>query len=330
MKHPAYQLRTNKSVDRLLFADILRKLDLNCRDYTYYSLGGPFLEDLRVMDHFFPEMRLVSLESNKQTYKRQVFNKFSSRLELLNTTLADFLLHEYSPATKDIFWLDYTDLTYRRLEEFQTVLTKVLPDSVVRITLRAEPEITLTSIQDSISAEELERLKTLLTKDFNERFDKFLSRPVDGDTFTKLSLFPQLIQGIIKIAASQALDKIGSAVDFIPVQTTCYDDGTQMISVTGVICNRNDIEATRDKFSSILFPNLDWHNPDRIDIPALSLKERLCLEPYIPVTPDQDAGEELYKILDYMIDNTTMKSKQQLSHYAACHRNYPNYLRVSF
>ena len=95
MRHPPYQVRTNKAVDRLLLVEVLRHLQP--REFTYHSLGGPFLEDLRVMDHYFPDMKIVSLESSEHTFKRQLFNQFSSRVDLRRTTLNDFLIHSYEP-----------------------------------------------------------------------------------------------------------------------------------------------------------------------------------------------------------------------------------------
>src|SRR5690606_21298891 len=124
MRHPPYHLRTNKAVDRLLLVDILRHANKSRKRYgkfTYHSLAGPFLEDLRVIDHFFPEMNLISLEGNGQTFKRQEFHQFSSRVTLKLRTLADFLIHDYQPGIIDVFWLDYTDLKPSHFEEFQTV-----------------------------------------------------------------------------------------------------------------------------------------------------------------------------------------------------------------
>src|SRR5690606_702529 len=124
MKHPPYHLRINKAVDRLLFVDVLRAVGSasNYSDFTYYSLAGPFLEDLRIMDHFFPDMKLVSLEIDRDTWKRQKFNQFCSRLDLRRTDVADFLTHDYKPHTHDVFWLDYTDLKFARFDELQFLL----------------------------------------------------------------------------------------------------------------------------------------------------------------------------------------------------------------
>lgn len=331
MKHPPYHLRTNKAVDRLLLVEILRELRPDYNESTYYSLAGPFLEDLRVMDHFFPEMRLVSLESNKQTFMRQQFNQFCSRLELENITLADFLTHNYTPHEGDIFWLDYTDLKYERFNEFQRLLTQILPKSVVRITLRAEPEIDIASLEDRLPDEELVRLRTELKKTFKDEFDKVLPHDEEliSSAFEKPTKFARLIQLMVQRAASQALDIAGSEVDYLPLQSTRYSDNTQMISVTGIVCLRTEIEGVRTQLRSIRFVNFDWDEPDRIDVPVLSVKERLHLEHHLPVQDNQDAGELMYRVLKYKIESSAKRTKQQLAHYAECHREYPNFVRIS-
>ena len=102
VRHPAYHLRTNKAVDRLLLVDVLREIGAD-RTFTYYSLAGPFLEDLRVMDHFFPDMRLVSFEQDTDTYLRQSFHQFNSRITLHHRALGDFLTHNYEPGVQDVF-----------------------------------------------------------------------------------------------------------------------------------------------------------------------------------------------------------------------------------
>src|SRR5437016_2552014 len=104
MKHPPYHLRINKAVDRLLLVNVLRPLNPDS-EFTYYSLAGPFLEDLRVMDHYFPKMNLVSLELDPQTCKRQEFHRFTSRIQLKEITMGSFLSDEYEPGATDVFWL---------------------------------------------------------------------------------------------------------------------------------------------------------------------------------------------------------------------------------
>ncbi len=332
MKHPPYHLRTNKAVDRLFLVNILRAFGAgkDFSNFTYYSLAGPFLEDLRVMDHFIPEMKLVSLESNSQTWERQKFNQFCSRLELKNCTLSDFFTHDYSASPYDVFWLDFTDLKFERFNEFQRVLRSVLPNSVVRITLRAEPEVNIDSLEDRLPEKEYFGLRKELEQSFENEFDLVLSPQIDlSNAFEKTTVFASLVQEMIKTAASQALDNPGSEVDFLPVQCTRYNDNTQMVSVTGIVCTRADIQAIRIKLEAIPFTNFGWEECHKINVPALTVKERLHLEKHLPIPTGQNAGDILFEALGYMIDNGAKRSKLQLTHYAECHREYPKFVQIS-
>ena len=109
MKHPPYHLRLNKAIDRFLLIEILllleKKAGFKFSEYTYYGFGGPFLEDCRLLNQYLPEIRLVSIEENKETYKRQKFHRFcnSSKLKLKNMSSQNFL-NSFKGEGKNIFW----------------------------------------------------------------------------------------------------------------------------------------------------------------------------------------------------------------------------------
>ena len=79
MRHPPYHLRVNKAIDRFLLVQIIDILKRYCEisDYTYYGFGGPFLEDCRLIHNRCPEIKIVSIEKNEHTFKRQEFHRFS-------------------------------------------------------------------------------------------------------------------------------------------------------------------------------------------------------------------------------------------------------------
>src|SRR5258708_1078485 len=95
MRHPPYHLRPHKAVDRLLFVEILQRLPaltgVAIGRYTYYGLGGPFLDDCRALHQAFPDTRLVSFEKNAQTFKRQQFHKPTKAVTLLPSELRGYL-----------------------------------------------------------------------------------------------------------------------------------------------------------------------------------------------------------------------------------------------
>ncbi|HEY2712968.1 MAG TPA: O-methyltransferase [Chthoniobacterales bacterium] len=328
MKHPPYHLRINKAVDRVLLVDILRALGADRKEFSYFSLAGPFLEDLRVMDHFFPLTRLFSLEEELHTYRRQVFHQFSSRLTLLKKSLGDFLSSDYEPGEHDVFWLDYTGLKYPLLEEFQTVLKAVPGGTVVKITLRAQPELELSSLRRRVAETDVLAIQGQMEKSFEDEFQKVLPHPAAG-AFSSLKDFARMVQQMVRRAASTALDFAGSDRDFLPVQSARYNDQTQMVSVTGVVCLRTSMKTVRETLKHVRFSGFDWSEPVEINVPALSVKERLHLEEHLPVANGKIAGDELEPALGYRIDRTDSGSKRQLTQYALYHREYPQFVRVA-
>lgn len=322
-KHPPYQLRVNKAVDRLLLANLINKMG-PADKYTYHSLAGPFLEDLRVMHHYFPEMKLISFEDDTNTYNRQKFHKFCSKnhLELKPVSIGYFILHDYEPKDKDIFWLDYTGLEIGHFNDFQNVLKAVLPGSIIRITLRAQPNLDLDELEDQLPVENIDIIRKNLNYDFREKFDALLSVPAP-ELFSNLADYALTIQRMIGKAASEALDTSGSPVDFMPIESTRYRDGVQMLSLTGIVYIRKEKENCQKALLAKGYKEFDWKTTPRlISVPALSTKELLALEDSLPIENGEDAGEALNKILSYM-------EKKQLAHYAEFHREYPQFIRVS-
>jgi hypothetical protein len=327
MRHPPYHLRTNKAVDRLLLIELLRAMRPNPGAFNYYSLGGPFLEDLRVMDHYFPSALLCSVEKNLQTFNRQEFNRFNSKLRIERQSLGEFLNHTYVQGDRDVFWLDYTDCKYTRFEEFEVVLKKVPPGSVVRLTLRAEPDLDLTALQERLAEDVIARIRSDMERVFQEEFAKVLPHPPAG-AFASPVDYARMVQLMIRRAASTALDTPGSEVDFLHVHSMRYDDQTQMLSTTGVVCEKARLAATRTMLESVRFADFDWNEPHQINIPALSVKERHRLERLLPISDAADAGEALFNELGYHIGDGAAATKRQLKQYADYHREYPQFVRA--
>ena len=308
MNHPPYHLRPNKAIDRFLLIEILDRLKKNCEisDYTYYGFGGPFLEDCRLIYNRYPEIKIVSIENDKQTFKRQNFHRFSKDLDLKHQEFADFLAN-FSSNGGEIFWLDYTNLRFGHFEDFKNVLGKVSENSIVKITIRANPYN-----------------KNL--ENFQQEFEGIVPRSTVPKDIKRPPLFIKLLQKMLKIASQQALPASGESV-FQHLNSSHYSDRTQMLSITGIVCNKNKVLKIRRWFKDWEFINLEWKDPHKIDVPTLSIKERLHLERHIP-TPDK-MGQTLSDILEYKIDEDE-KHIEKLKQYEEFHQYYPYFARVSF
>jgi hypothetical protein len=299
---------------------------------TYYSLAGPFLEDLKLIDHFFPDMKLVSLESDADTLLRQKFHLFSSRIQLIKSSMNRYLNDEYDPEENDegvgTLWLDYTDMKYGRFDDFQVALKKVPLFSVVRITLRAEPEFDLKSLDGKITEEEKDRLTASAQESFERKYSRLLPNPRPS-ALADPKDFARTVQLMVKRAASVALDYRGSDRDFLPVHSTRYDDGTQMLSVTGIVYRRGEEGNIRQRIARVRFADFDWGEPVELDMPAISVKEAMRLEHHLPAKDDADIGSVLFSELGYCIDHNDESSKAKLAYYANFYREYPHFIRFA-
>ena len=306
MKHPPYHLRVNKAIDRFLLVDILDILKRHCdiSDYTYYGFGGPYLEDCRLIHDWCPEIQIVSIENDDQTFKRQEFHRFTKNLELRYENFDDFLL-DFSSSGREIIWLDYIDREYRRFNEFKDILGKVSENSVVKITIRAE------------------RDEQNLAK-FEEEYPKMLPPLTSQHDIYEAPGLAKLLQDMLQIAAQRALPASGESV-FQLLNSSYYKDSSQMLSVTGIVCNKKEVSEIEEWFKDWKFINTKWEEPDSIDVPVLSIKERLHLEQYLPT--GDPTGCVLSEVLDYRIDER--EKHETLKQYEKFYQYYPYFARVS-
>lgn len=309
MKHPPYHLRMNKAIDRLLLVDILDILKTHCKlsDYTYYGLGGPFLEDCKLIHHRCPDIKIVSIENDQETYKRQEFHRFSKNLELIHDDFSDFLSN-YSSEGKEVFWLDYTDRKLSRFHEFKSILGKVSDNSVVRISIRAERD-----------RENLEK--------FKQQYPKICPTSIQNENIKDAESLVKLLQYMFKIAAQQALPDSGESV-FQLLNSSYYKDSIHMLSVTGIVCNKKNVPEIQKWFKDWEFANLTWETPHKIDVPFLTIKEKLYLEKYLLTS--QKTGRSLARVLKYKIDSDTNNEHiEKLKQYEVFYKYYPYFARVS-
>ena len=318
MKHPFYPLRPNKAVDRLAFMEAIRHLDKigDLSDYTYYGMGGPHLEEFRLLYEFCPQIGMVSIEKDEEIYKRQRFHLPCGTLRLECAEFSDFLA-SYDPNDgKSVFWLDYTGLFASHFSEFAALLGKLAEKSMVKVSLRAEP-------RDYFDRSGEEQGSG--GKGFREEFgdvmpDASADPPIDPRDFACL------IQDMLQVVAERALPS-AVPLKFLPVSSFYYTDGTWMLTLTGVIWPRERQEEVEKAFGDWRFANLTWKRPKRINVPSLSTKERLCLQEHLPCR--KNAGSVLCSALGYLIDDDKRRSEYMLKQYADFHRYYPYFMRAT-
>lgn len=312
MSHPPYPLRLNKAIDRFTLIEAIRKLEKisDLSEYTYYSLGGPYLEDFRLLNEFCPEVGMVSIEESRQTLKQQNFHKISRKLDLKEGSLRSFLDSYDSNNTKSIFWLDYTKLKLSEFEEFQILLEKVAVNSVIKITLQA--------MARDYSGNRAHK--------FREQFSAFMPNPLsDPPSLTEEYVY--LLQDMLQIASQKILPSTGDVI-FQPLSSFYYADGVPMFTLTGIVCRKAEQRNIRSIFKSWHCANLDWNKPKEINVPFLSTKERLHLQKHLPFK--QPTGRKLLRVLGYTLDGADdpRATVGMLEQYANYYRYYPYFVKA--
>ncbi|MDD4736283.1 MAG: hypothetical protein PHP44_09270 [Kiritimatiellae bacterium] len=320
MKHPPYHLRVNKAVDRFLFIELIGCLysEFGYSKANYYGFGGPFLEDFRLLHHYFPEINLTSLEKNQATYKRQQLHKSSKKIHLIDENLTAFLLSSYEAKLNDIFWLDYTGLKMDIFVEFQRLLTMVEPEAVIKITLNSH--WLDTNEQNAAFINEQ-------TNDFVKKFGTIIPREEITGRLLKPAEFPLLLQRMINVAAQNSLG--GRNLSFELLHSCTYDDGTPMLSVTGMLCSdETSIQKAKSSVKSWRFKNHEWDiKPHSVNVPILSHEERIAINRYLPTKTR--SVKNIANRLGYNIESSRPKTEDALLQYADFYRHYPSFIKVS-
>src|SRR5690606_5467925 len=137
-----FRLLPNKAVDRELFLALLTRLaaKLKLEGHQYIGLGGPFLEDFRLVHARLGIKRMFCIESDETVYKRQLFNQPIDCIKCVYSTLEDYI-DEQDFETPVIIWLDYTEPSKitDQIERFARTVGSVPVGSILRVTLNANP-----------------------------------------------------------------------------------------------------------------------------------------------------------------------------------------------
>ena len=323
MSAPPYHLRPNKAADRFAFLEAINRLGRlptgGLSEYRYYGFGGPYLEDFKLLYEFCSEINMTSFEIDEEVYKRQKFHLPCRKLRLEHDDISDFI-QRYDPRdSKSIFWLDYTKLRYEYFLDFITLLGTVNEYSMIKISLRAHT-------RDFWNFSSSPSPRRHRIENFRERFTDFLLEP-EAPPPNLSSELACLVQEMVQIASEHALPPAATNMIFVPVSSFFYSDSSGMFTLTGVICNRDNVNVVYDAYRDWEFANLNWKPPLQISLPVLSTQERLHLQRLLP--SKTNIGKRLRKRLGYLIEDDVEETEDALAQYASFHRYSPYFIRAT-
>lgn len=268
-----YRLRPNKAVDRELFLSLLTRLapQLGLDKYHYIGLGGPFLEDFRLVHGRLGIAKMTCIETEEEVHKRQLFNRPVASIKCVHKRLEDYIDETYFDDPV-IIWFDFTEPRHitTQIERFASTIGSVPIGSVLRVTLNANPS-SLGRPEGNLSEEQLMEWRL---QAFQRRLGSIFPSGLAAHGMKQENFGSSLLRAL-RLAVEK---EVGNFQDrrIVWALATHYADGQAMVTATVVISEQDDatIEALVKGWE--FYTTTDA--PHRIDLPALSTLERLTME----------------------------------------------------
>lgn len=268
-----YRLRPNKAVDRELFLSLLMRLapKLALEKYHYVGLGGPFLEDFRLIHGRVGIAKMTCIETEEQVHKRQLFNRPIASIECVHKSLEDYL-DETDLDSPAIIWFDYTEpkgIT-SQIERFARTIGTVPIGSVLRITLNANPS-SLGRPDGNLSEAELMEWRL---QAFQRRLGALFPNGLIADGMKQENFGRSLLHALKLAVEKEVLSFRDRRI--VWALATHYADGQAMVTAALVVCQNDDKTIEEVVQAWEFYATTDA--PHRVDLPALSTLERLTME----------------------------------------------------
>lgn len=268
-----YRLRPNKAVDRELFLSLLMRLapKLSLEKYHYVGLGGPFLEDFRLIHGRLGIDKMTCIETEEQVHKRQLFNRPIASIECVHKSLEDYL-DETNLDSPAIIWFDYTEprgIT-SQIERFARTIGTVPIGSILRVTLNANPS-SLGRPDGNLSEAELMEWRL---QAFQRRLGALFPSGLIADGMKQENFGKSLLHALKLAVEKEVLSFRDRRI--VWALATHYADGQAMVTAALVICQKDD-KSIEESVKAWEF-HATTDAPHRVDLPALSTLERLTME----------------------------------------------------
>lgn len=321
-----YRLRPNKAVDRELFLSLLMRLapKLALDKYHYVGLGGPFLEDFRLVHGRLGIAKMTCIETEAQVHKRQVFNRPVASIDCVHKTLEDYL-DETDFDAPAIIWFDYTEpkgIT-TQIERFARTIGTVPVGSVLRVTLNAnptslgKPDPKDLSVEVEDEASEDRGVKPTIQEwrlaRFKERLASLCPSDVTPDDMSFKKFGPSLLRALKLAVDNEVLSFRDRRI--VWALATHYADGQAMVTAALVVARKDDA-ATEELVKGWEF-YATTDAPHRVDLPALSTLERLTME----------SNDNAENVMGFKLPKSDM-GEDPFEVFKKFYRIYPHFSRV--
>jgi hypothetical protein len=322
---PFYHLRPNKYIDRQLFVQILVNLSpiLNIQDYQYIGFGSFLFDDFKLVHNQLGISEMTSLEDDVIIYERANFNRPYSCIKIVNQNSSDYI-SGLAVDKPTIIWLDYTSARKlgTQFSDFCSTLNILNSNDIVKITLNAHVKnLDREKQKNTFTNIHCKRLNIL-----RNRIKSYIPAEVTERDLTEEN-YPALLFRCLKKAAGIVYRSSQNKI-FSPLLLTVYQDGQKMITLTGIILDKNkddNNKKIKDSLSKLPFISLDWNRHGEINVPKLTAKEIIHINSLLP---SNNIHGNIRSNHEYFFSNE--ENKKAIDSYLEFYKYYPNFHHVSF
>lgn len=313
-----YNLRTNKAVDRSIFMEFLMKMNAHkpLDQYTYIGFGATHMEDFKQIHSLFGLNKLISIEQDASIFKRQHLNKPINCIDLQNCSSGTFI-EKFEFEDNCIIWLDYVSPRQinEQIREFQSVIEKCGPHDVIKISINANPDSLANKNENGASEITYEKRLSKL----KARIGTFINEDTTQSDMT-LQKLPKVLLGALINAANDITRS--SDNKFFPISSFVYTDvNHQMLTLTGIVLKKESDFLDTIQINNWKYSYQNERKIFKINIPDLTLKERLIIDSLLPC----DEYEPIITELGYQ---EIPSFSDEINNYVQYYRHFPSFSKV--
>lgn len=294
-----YAVRPAKSIERKMMLEVLRGLSEfgALRDYQYVGFGATQFVDFILAHRELGIEHLISIEKDVHNKVRFEFNK-PFRSVIVEYGRSVEVLPGLDWDRRAIVWLDYdSPLDLDVISDVRTVAGVARSGSVLIVTVDVEHD---PDVRDS--AEWLRR-----------RLGDYVPIDVTNESLVEWGL-AVVCRRIINSAIRNALSdrsRGGNQYSYSQLFNYEYRDGARMTSVGGLISDAGDSGHLAAADFGAISHVRQTDAAYRINVPKLTVRERLHLDRQLPCDPDQLVSDGI--------------PPEDLAMYAEVYRYFPNF-----
>lgn len=308
----SYYLRPKKQIERKIFIEILRTMQLkfdgfDFSSYNYVGMGSVYYYDYLLFHKYLSIKNMVSFDAADNP-ERFEYNKPYEFINFENLTSTEFLKN-YTSSINSLIWIDYDS---RFVDKDENILYQTLVDDLALICKKTKKnDFFILSINCKLSADKDVR------KLISENLEAYTSPKIISKFFNEKK-FKFVVEDVILNLLEEFTKH--KSVKFQKLFSFFYQDGAPMYTIGGVYSNDLQLKTLIDKE----FPVLKSQIVD-IDVPHLTYKEKILLDSLI--SNDVVNNNADFKVIEKKLkeNGLNFSSIKKLRNYFDFYKYYPQY-----